>query len=353
MNALAQRFKSAREMKGLSLQELSDLLDKSISKQGLHKYETGEVVPDHGMIKNIATVLELKPDYFYREHVTNIDYDKVSYRKLADLSKKEQHRIIEITRDVLDRYLELENTTGKSIYLSNPLSDFSIKSYEDVEMAAKYLREIWELGSGPIYNVLELLEGKGFKIIEFSSDDSIDGISAWIQDKIPVIGLNLRRRVDLTRYRFTTLHELAHLLLNIEEYPVKDQEKFCNYFAGAMLLPKHAIEVELGLKRKRISLQELVSIKKQYGISVQAIVYRLKDLRVITQTSYANFFRYMSANNMRKDESKLGKYGGEEEVLRFDHLLGQALIEERISVSKAAALKNLPLNLFRKEFILG
>lgn len=353
MKLLAQRVKSAREMKGLSLQELAALLDRKISRQALHKYETGEVIPDQLMIRDIASVLDLKPDYFYREQITEIDYDKVSYRKLSDLSKKEQHRIIEITRDVLDRYLELENTLGKSVLVTNPLSEMEIKNKDDVELAAQKLRIDWKLGSDPIFNVLELLEGKGFKIIEFSAVEKVDGISAWIQDKIPVIGLNKNKKNDVARYRFTTFHELGHLLLNLEGLPIREQEKLCNYFAGAMLLSKQAIEDEIGLKRKRISLQELVAVKKQYGISVQAIVYRLKDLGVISQSSYSNFFRFMSKNNMKKDESKLGEYLGEEKVLRFDQLLGQALIEELITVSKAASLKNLSLNQFRKDFILG
>lgn len=42
----AERFKSARLMNGFSLQDLADALDNKLSRQALHRYEKGEVIPD-------------------------------------------------------------------------------------------------------------------------------------------------------------------------------------------------------------------------------------------------------------------------------------------------------------------
>lgn len=42
----AERFHSARVLNGLSLQDLADRLGNRVSKQALHKYEKGEVLPD-------------------------------------------------------------------------------------------------------------------------------------------------------------------------------------------------------------------------------------------------------------------------------------------------------------------
>lgn len=338
-------------MRGLSLQGLSDLMDNKVSKQALHKYEKGVVEPDLDMVQEISEALNLKPDYFYRQ--IPVEINDIAFRKLTSLSKKEQLRIIETARDHLSRYLELEQIIGKQPNIDNPLNGFNIKTKQDVERAAQKLREVWNLGTDPLFNVLELLEDHGIKVVELEGNDSIDGFSTWVNGKIPVIGLNKQRRESLDRYRFTVLHELAHLLLEIEEFSEKEQESFCNYFAGAMLFPLSIIERELGLKRKHISLEELKAIKRQYGISMQAVVYRLKDLSIISNDTYRNFFKFMSNNGYRKNETNLAKYNGEEKALRFDQLLGQAIAEQYITVSKAAALKNQRITQFRENFMLG
>lgn len=351
MSPIAQRFKHARLMRGCSLQDLSDRIDNKVSRQALHKYETGQVEPDNVMVQDIADALNLKPDYFYREH--NIRIEEISFRKLSKLTKKEQNRIIETARDFLERYLELEQIIGKPAAVENPLKEVSITGKEDVERAARKLRKAWELGTDPLYNILELLEDRRIKIIELEVDPALDGFSTWIEDAIPVIGLNKSLKNHLDRYRFTTLHELGHLFLNLKKKDTGEHEKLCNYFAGAMLLDKKAIEQELGLKRKKISLQELAALKQQYGISIQAIVYRLKELNIISEASYRDFFKFMNRHDLKKDESELAEYKGEEQALRFDQLLGRAIAEEYITISKAAVLKNKRLTEFRKEFLLG
>jgi len=338
-------------MRGISLQELSGRLNKKISRQALHKYETGRAKPDDHMIRDIAHALDLKPDYFYREHSVRIE--EVSFRKLAKFSRKEQTRIMESARDILERYLELEKIVGKSVAVSNPLKEIEISNKKDVEKAAQQLRDEWALGTDPLFNLLELLEDHGIKILELEVDPSLDGFSTWVNNSVPVIGLNKALAGHLDRYRFNALHELGHLFLNIQSFSVREQEKLCHYFAGAMLLDHRVIAHELGLKRRRVSLQELAALKKQYGISIQAIVYRLNELGIISQATYNSIFKFMSQNNLRKDETRLAKYRGEERAFRFDQLLGQALAEEYITISKAAALKNQSVSQFKREFLIG
>lgn len=353
MKGLNNRIKNARLMKGLSLQALSDRMENTISRQALHKYEKGSVEPDLAMIQDIAEALDMKPDYFFRE--VPVEIETISFRKLSSLSKKEQNRIVETARDFLERYLELEQIIGKQPIVENPIDGFNINGKDDVEKAAQALRDIWELGIDPLYNILELLEDQGIKIVELEGDNSFDGLSTWVNDSIPVIGLNkvVKENKNLDRYRFNALHELGHLFMDLQNVSEDKQEKLCHYFAGAMLLDKRSIEKELGLKRQNIALQELKAIKKHYGISMQATVYRLKELGVISQITYQNFFRFINKNGYKKDEKDLAEYNGEEEALRFDQLLGQALIEQYITISKAAALRNQRITQFRKEFLLG
>jgi transcriptional regulator with XRE-family HTH domain len=53
----AERLKSARSMNGLSLQDLADKLGNRVSRQALHKYEKGEVLPDSEMTTLLSEIL--------------------------------------------------------------------------------------------------------------------------------------------------------------------------------------------------------------------------------------------------------------------------------------------------------
>ncbi len=102
-------------------------------------------------------------------------------------------------------------------------------------------------------------------------------------------------------------------------------------------------------KRNYIYINELIAIKEYYGISIGAIVFRLKGLEIITDTYYQRWVIYMSKTYGQKDEP--GKYKGEEKSKGFERLINRALSEGIISISKAAALCNTDINNLRKEII--
>jgi Zn-dependent peptidase ImmA (M78 family)/DNA-binding XRE family transcriptional regulator len=352
MNQLfAERFKSARRLNGFSLQDLENKIDKKVSRQSLHKYEKGEVLPDSEMMAILCEAFNVKPDYFTRE--VKIEFGELEFRKLKKLPVKAQHQIIETSKDVLARYIELEDILGISHVFENPIKKKSIgkiDAWEDVEAAANAVREVWELGNDPIYNAIELLEDNGIKVIEIHSDDSFDGMQTWLNGSIPVIVINKSHIKSDDRLRFTLLHELGHTLMELEGLQDNSKEKYCHQFAASMLLSKKAAHKELGEKRTKLSIKELGEIKKQYGISMQAIVYRAKDLGIITDTYARQFMFLMSHNGWRVNEPI--QYKGEESSNRFHQLLHRALAEEMISMSKAAVLNNQSLIDFRKELMI-
>ncbi len=350
MNQLfAERFKSARMMNGFSLQDLSDRLERKISKQALHKYEKGEVVPDSEMLNYLCEIFGVRPDYFTRE--TLVELGSINFRKIEKLPSKEQSRIIERTREVLERYLELEEIIGISKPFEQPPIVSDITSFEDIEMAANKVREAWNLCDNPISNVIELLEDNNIKVIEVDADDNFDALQTWVNGRnIPVIVLNIGRLKSNDRKRFSAFHELGHLLLPLEDVPEIMAEKYCHTFAGAMLFPRSAAKKELGDKRTKISIQELGLIKQQYGISLQALIYRLNDLKIIS-TFYKNYYyKYIIQMGWKADEPY--EFLGKETSGRFDQLLFRALSEDCISISKAAALKNMKLAEFRTKTMI-
>ncbi|MDR2207159.1 MAG: helix-turn-helix domain-containing protein [Flavobacteriaceae bacterium] len=79
----ATRFKSARLTSGFSLQDLADAMGNQLSRQALHRYDKGEVIPDSKTINLLAKALNISPSYFFRETKVKIEIPEyIEYHKL-------------------------------------------------------------------------------------------------------------------------------------------------------------------------------------------------------------------------------------------------------------------------------
>jgi Zn-dependent peptidase ImmA (M78 family)/DNA-binding XRE family transcriptional regulator len=345
MKNFSERLKSARIMKGYSLQDLADALDNSITKQALNKYEMGLMKPDSEVLLLLCNALDVRPDFFVRE--TSITLENVEFRKLKKLSSKESARIKEKTIDILERYFELEDILGIDKEFLNPIDQIEITNDECVELAVEEIRKAWKLGEDPLNNVIELLEDNNIKVIEIDAGSEFIGLSTWEGIKNPVVVVNSNLVLD--RKRFTVLHELGHILMKVGHIEEKEREHYCHAFAGAMLIPKNQLLKELGNSRSRISMNELVFLKEQFGASIQAIMIRARNLGIITESNYKSFITLFSMRGYKKNEP--GEYKGQEKSNRFKQLIHRAVAEEIISTSKAAALDNKKLSDFRDELV--
>ncbi|CAN5261863.1 hypothetical protein BH23BAC1_BH23BAC1_50320 [soil metagenome] len=344
----AKRIKSARTLAGFSLRELSEKMEGIVSHNAIKKYEEGLMMPDSKVILALSSALNVNTDFFFRPFT--VDIGKIEFRKKAKLLKKEVNSIKENITISIEKYIELEQFLNVSSAFINPVNHLKINNGEDIEEAVNHLLDVWKIGINALPNVIELLEDKEIKVIELDADEAFDGLSGWANENIPLIVIN--KSFPVERKRFTALHELSHLLLSFNpELPKKNIEKLCHRFAGAMLMPKETFLNELGGFRKRISVPELIVIKETYGISIQAIMARAKDLRVINEETYINFRKYINSSENYRKEIGLGKYEGKEYSSRFKQLLYRAAAEEVISMSKAASLANQKLAQFRDEFI--
>lgn len=344
---IAKRIKSARTLAGFSLRELSTIMVGIVSHNAIKKYEMGLMMPDSKVLIALANALNVKIDYFFRPYEVSIE--NIEFRKKSKLLVKETNSIKEKVTDSISNYIELEEFLNLMILFINPLQNIQISNGDDVEQAVNTLLNDWKLGFNSLPNVVELLEDKEIKVIEIEDNDNFDGLSGWANNNIPVIVIN--KNLPVERKRLTALHELAHLLLvfneNVEH---KEKEKLCQRFAGAMLMPKDTFIQELGLSRRDISIPELIAIKETYGISMQAVMARAKDLGVISEDRFLRFRFWLNKEDNRKKEIGFGEYIGREHSTRFKQLLYRATSEELISMSKAANLANQKLASFRDEF---
>ncbi len=75
-----------------------------------------------------------------------------------------------------------------------------------------------------------------------------------------------------------------------------------NRFAGAFLMPGSLVFAEVGERRTDVSVDELLLLKKRWGVSMQAILHRLRDLGVISQSHYEWWWREIKAAGYEKVE---------------------------------------------------
>lgn len=349
-NIFGTRLMLARKMNGFSLQELADALGNKITKQSLNKYESGQMRPNSDLLGNLSKVLNVKPDFFIRKGI--VDLGEVTFRKRSDLPRKTEEAIIEKARDYVERFLEIENLLGLDQKFANPIRNFVIRNKQDAEDAANKLREVWELGTDPLHNLVEMLELRGVKVHLIDDDDSIDGFSSISSNGVPLVVVNLNGK-SIERTRFTIVHELAHIFLNFPKEVSEDSklvEKLCHCFSSCFILPRPMLLKMIGGKhRSYIDIKELIAIKEYYGISIRAIAHRLCEMEVISENYYKRWAIYL--NKTYGSKSEPGRFNGEEKVRLFEQLVARALSEGIISISKAAVLCNSNINQIRKGFI--
>jgi len=350
MSHLALRLKSARVMNGLTLESLSSKMGGLVSKQALQQYESGARNPGLEVLRELSKALNVRPDYFLREHFLPLGDFK--FRKQSKLGQKWQDAFTEKVRHALERYFELEEILNARQSFKNPLTRPAVSSEEEAEDAAQAFREAFSIGSDPILNVLEMLESIGVKVVVLDESPEFDGVSTVIEQSSPVIVVN-KKLVEgedpkHDRLRFTAMHELAHLVLKIENCEEKKEEKLCHAFAAAVLLPQSRLDEHFGaIHRNRIYMQELINVKETYGISIRAILMRLRRFDRISDYDLKTFFAMLNRTYGAKNEP--GSCPNIEKPFRFEQLLYRGLAEELISVSKAAELRGVSLAEFREE----
>ena len=341
MSSMGDRLRMARVKAGLSLRALAQSVE--VSPMAISKYERGLMVPGSAMLIKMAKTLKVKPDYFFRS--TKIALSPPSYRRRQSLSVKSQHMIMGEVQDWLERYMEVESLFFDEPPIFKMPKGFPcrISSIPDAESVGERLREAWDLGEDPIENLSEILEEHNLKVGLVDGGEGFDALTLWSDHESPVI--IVKRGLPGDRHRFNLAHELGHNLMECARGV--DSEKAAYRFAGALLVPAKAAKWELGSHRRHINLVELHSLKHKYGMSMQAWIYRAKDLKIINE--YVTARHYQDFRQRGWHLREWGEQLPREEPERMKRLVMQALAENKISRSRAGELLGKPLTEFWKE----
>lgn len=141
--SFAERLHNARLMRGLSMQQLCDMMGNIITKQTLFKYEKGVMLPKSGIVIALCDALEINPDYLFSYKSSSPK--NIRYGKLQGLSKREEMTIISIIENTIERTCEIENICGREHSFNSIPAEQPVKTLPDIYQAASILREAWKL----------------------------------------------------------------------------------------------------------------------------------------------------------------------------------------------------------------
>ena len=324
-------------MNGLSMDNLCEKMNHIVSKQSISKYEKGIMMPDSTILIALSKALNVSLDFFFRPY--NVTVEDIEFRKKSKLKSSSLKGIKEKVIDEIERYMEIENLLDMDNSFHINYKDITIKEKDDAITVAGKLRNDWKLGEDAISNITFLLEENGIKVIHLDAETEFDGLSGFINKTVPVIIVN--KNATAERQRFTALHELGHLLLNFAQE--LERERLCNIFANEMLIPTSEFIRLIGVSRKDISLQELIPIQMQFGISIDALMYKAKEAGIITEQRYKGYCIKKNSSSEFNDQIKETRYP-QEQSHRFLGLVYKAISQEIISISKASSLLNCSVN---------
>ena len=350
---LGQRIKQFRLAKGYSLDELVAATGGIVSKVALSKYEREIMKPSIKILSAISKALGVKAINLAAPPNINVRF--IAYRKGSGLTKKEQSTVESLVTSKLEDRVKIQDLLFSSSKPNLPVKHYKIRTIEDVETVSVDLRTKWKLGLDPIGNITELLENNFVHVMSINNDKSFDGISALAyanNSQLKAAAVVSKNNIPGERQRLNLAHELGHIVLDVA--PNLDEEKVAFRFGGAFLAPAETVLKIVGSRREHFQPKELFILKKIFGISIQALLFRLRDLNVMSPASFSSWYRLINKNNWKKNEPMPMK---EEKSQGFEKNVLHAFSEGLISSDEAAHLlgedidsKDLSL-ITKKEFL--
>jgi Zn-dependent peptidase ImmA (M78 family) len=346
---IADRIKLARRKAGFSLRDLSDAMKGRVTAQAIGKYERGEDVPSSGVLLALSNALGVSLSYLVDSQ--GIELRGVEFRTAAATTARDKAHVETEVLEWIERYLQIELILEMdSAQWHCPVARVrKLRDANEAEELAAHVRETWKLGIDPIPNMTELFEEKGLKVLTVALPGRVSGFTCLVERRggepaLPVIVVN--NQFPLERRRLTLGHELAHRLIDPASLPEKDEERASTLFAGAFLIPREHLVREVGKHRNALGYKEIVGLKRLYRVSGAALLMRLRQLDIISESTLTYAFQTIARGWRTQEPEELEPVdirGQRERALRFGRLCYRALAEGLISLSKTAELLQLPV----------
>jgi Zn-dependent peptidase ImmA (M78 family)/DNA-binding XRE family transcriptional regulator len=274
---IGNRIKLAREIAGLTQTELAERI--GTTQSGIASMEANLYRPSLEYLKVLAKETGFGLPFFEPATVDEFPSGALLYRARAAVTKAERQHAHGLTSIAF----ELAVSLGRK-FKQVPVNLPRLK--ESPEKAAQITRTA--LGIAPHVPLLDLMqraERNGVLLLLVPRElRGLDGFATWVGSPYPrpVIAL-LGGKVGY-RMNFTLGEEIGHLVLHSPlTVSVVEADLQARAFAQELLLPREVMIEEM---RRPITLSNLSLLKPRWHVSLQMLIRRANDLKLITPNQY-------------------------------------------------------------------
>jgi Zn-dependent peptidase ImmA (M78 family)/transcriptional regulator with XRE-family HTH domain len=296
-----ERLALARQLAGLRKSELASLIGKSAT--AVAAWESGTKHPTPAAVAQLSLGLEVDPEFFAVRgsgaFATASPPHFRSLRSTSQLARDQAFAFGMLTlaiADGLERHVELPTAELLSMPVALDATD------DAPERAAQELRAHWGVGDGPLRHVVRLAERHGVLVVFSPPQTATVDAYSFVGACRPLVVLNPIKG-DYYRQRFDVAHELGHLVMHGDAEPgSRAAEDQAHRFAAEFLAPAGEIRDDLPQTMNRQAWSTLARLKEEWGISMQALLYRARRLRRLSDVSYRNAMTTITARGWRRNE---------------------------------------------------
>jgi Zn-dependent peptidase ImmA (M78 family)/transcriptional regulator with XRE-family HTH domain len=338
---LDKRIVSAREAAGFSITEAAQ-------KLGFKNYQTlsaiekgGRKVNAHELIM-MARLYGRSLDYFLDSDIAPDSIPLWRKTKQTDVNQVQRQFL-----SFLENYSNLEHLLGlkrrwKDVQKNYDRDDFSADGFGQADKLGAEIHSYLDLGSRPSSNLINVLENKlRFKILHLPLGDGVSGAS--VVDNTLGVGILINAKDVPCRRNFDLAHELFHVItwnvFSPEEIGNGQKrtrpEQYADIFASSLLLPEaHLLDI---LKEKvtdnKVRLIDIIELAKDFGVSTEAILWRLVNLKVLKKSQAQKFLDNPDFHNVDRNmrRSLYDRDRPSQFPSRFISLACRCLMEGKIS----------------------
>ncbi|MFD0684359.1 XRE family transcriptional regulator [Actinomadura fibrosa] len=292
-----ERLTLARRLRGLRKNQLAQSV--GTTPKAIGQFEAGVQRPAETMLAKLAFALGV-PVEFFQGGRSPVSMDGAHFRSLRSTSQIERDQALAYGRIATDVVAALEDLVD---FPAVDLPEYSVPPEEiagsgPVE-AARLARKALVGRPGPVAHVVRLLEARGVIVLVLpAATRRVDAFSVGVHPR-PMVLFNPAKG-DYWRNRFDAAHELGHLVMHADAEPgekiVEDQ---AHRFAAEFLMPEADIAGELP---STADWDRLSALKGVWGVSMAALLYRARTLKIMDEGVYRAAMGTLSARGWRRQE---------------------------------------------------
>ena len=283
----------ARESRGLSQIQIAEAI--GMSATNLSKIERAEIGLHNDNLEKIGTITGYPLPFFTQKG--EISPENLSYRKREIVTQKLLNPVNAKANIIRLQVQQLAHLLHKTAYF---LPKKPINEQNEPAIIAQKLRKEWQVSSGAISNITNLIESKGIIITQFDfNTPRIDSRTMLTSDKQPIIFTNSSLLGD--RQRFSLAYELGQLIMH-SFVPVaidRDISHEANLFAAEFLMPEADIRPDF---EQGITIPILAQLKTKWKVSMISLLYRADDLGYLTPNQKRYLLQQFNSLNIRRRE---------------------------------------------------